>query len=267
LKHCLHYLVRYVPNLATGQFVNVGLLLYCPHAQYLDCLFTEDFDAVQRFHPEADLELLRELQPYFEQEIKEHENDLAGYIRGIEESYSNLIQLSDAQPWEAEDLEAALTQLFETYVGAWAGGPPKRDTRMRIKRRLADALERHGVIDHKALERDIPAAQWTGAGDTFTFDFGYTPVRPAPEPDRELRLIHALSLLRDSDLAETLKSKFDTVLEKAPAQLTVAHEDIADPSNALVRSSLSTLRSKHILLVPAGIFDQYARSVREELLV
>jgi hypothetical protein len=257
LKHGLYYPVRYVPNLATGRFVNVGLLLYCPDAQFLDCLFTDDFRDAERLDSQADLELLRELQPYFEQEIKEHENDLAGYIRGIEDSYSNLIQISDPELWAADDLEATLAQLFETYVGARAGGPPKPDTRMRIKRRLADALERHGVTGHKALEKDIPAAQWTCPSDTFTFDFGYTPVRPAREPDGELRLIHALSLLRDSDLAETLRSKFDTVLEKRPARLTVAHDDIDDPSNALVRSSQSALRSGHILLVPVAWFDQY----------
>lgn len=138
---------------------------------------------------------------------------------------------------------------------------------MRIKRRLADALERHGVIDHKALERDIPAAQWTGADDTFTFDFGYTPVRPLREPDRDLRLIHALSLLRDNNLAGTLKSKFDTVLRKRPARLTVAHEDVGEPANALVRSSQSTLQSGRILLVPIAMFDQYACWVQGELFV
>jgi len=266
LKHCLYYLARYVPNLATGRSVDVGLLLHCPDAQFLDCLFTDDFSAVQSFDPEADLELLRELQPYFEREIKEHENDFAGYIRGIEESYSNLIQISDAQRCVADDLGAALTRLFRTYVGARAGGAPKPDTRMRIKRHLADALERHGVIDHEGFDKGIPAAQWACAGDTFTFDFGYTPVRPAHEPDRDLMLIHALSLLRDNDLAETLKSEFDTVLRKRPAGLTVVHEDISDPSNALVQSSLGALRSRHILLVPVAWFNHYARWVRGDLL-
>jgi hypothetical protein len=249
------------------RFVNVGLLLYCPDVQYLDCLFTDDFRDAERLDPQADLELLRQLQPHFEQEIKEHENGLAGYIRGIEESYSNLIQLSDPQPWEAEDLEAALALLFETYVGARASGPPKPDTRMRVKRRLADALERHGVIDHKGLEKGMPAAQWTRAGDTFTFDFGYTPVRPAGGPHPELRLIHSLSLLRDGDLAETLRSNFEAVLKKRPARLIVAHEDIADPSNALVRSSQSALQSWQILLLPVAWFNQYARCVREDLLM
>jgi hypothetical protein len=138
---------------------------------------------------------------------------------------------------------------------------------MRIKRRLVDALERQGAIDHKALQKDIPAAQWTCAVDTFTFDFGYTPVRPDREPDRELMLIHAISLLRDNDLAETLRSKFDMVLKKRPARLTVAHEDITDPSNALVCSSQSTLRNRYILHVPVARFNECASWVRGELLI
>jgi hypothetical protein len=253
--------VRYVPNVVTGRFVNVGLFLYCPDAQFLDCLFTDDFRDIQHLHPQADLELLRELQPHFEQEIREQDKDLAGYIREIRESYSNLIQISDPQPCLADDPQATLSQLLETYVGARAAGPPKLDTRMRIKRRLADALERQGVIHDKAFEEDVPAARWTGTADTFTFDFGYTPAHPAPE----LWLIHALSLLRDDDLAETLRSKFDAVLGGHPARLIVAHEDIADPSNAHVRSSQDTLRGRNILLVPLAWFDDIARWVRWEL--
>jgi hypothetical protein len=124
LKDCSYYLVRYVPNLGTGKSVNIGVLLFCPDAQFLGCLFTDDFRDARRLDPQADLELLRQLQAYFEEEINEHGNDLAGYIRGIEESYSNLIQLSDPQPWQAEDLQATLALLFETCVGARPGGPP-----------------------------------------------------------------------------------------------------------------------------------------------
>jgi hypothetical protein len=81
-------LVRYVPNVATGQFVNVGLFLYSPQAQFLDCLFTDEFAAVERLHPHADLEFLRQLQAHFEQEIGEHEADLARYTGLIRTSSS-----------------------------------------------------------------------------------------------------------------------------------------------------------------------------------
>jgi len=265
LNHGSYYLLRYVPNVATGQFVNVGVFLYWPQVQFLDCLFTDDFSNVQRLHPEADLEFLRELQSHFEQEIGEHEKDLAGYIRKTQESYSGLVQISEPHRCIIDDPQSALSRLLKTYVGRRAAGPPKLDTRMRIKRRLAEALEQRGVLDHKAFHKDVHAAQWTGAGDTFTFDFGYRPVHPAGQLGHGVTLIHALSLLRDNELAETLRSKFDKALDKLPARLVVAHEDIADASNALVRSSQDALRDKHTLLVPLGSFQGLALRVRQEL--
>jgi hypothetical protein len=133
---------------------------------------------------------------------------------------------------------------------------------MRIKQHLADAFERHGLIDHKAFVKDVPAAQWTHAVGAFTFDFGYTAVRPA----RELRLIHALSLVRDKEVAETLRSRFEAVVERQPARLIVAHEDISNGSNAMVHSSQSVLRDSHILLVAVARFEEFARSIEAELL-
>ena len=262
MKHCVFYLIRYVPNASTGQFINIGVFLHCPQARFLDCLFTDDFGGVQQFHPQADLEFLRELQPHFEQEFSENEHCLPAYLDGIQGSYSNLIQMSDPQPTEADDFEARLSQLFKSYVHPEGGVNRKPDTRMRIKRRLADALERHGLIGDRRFESDIPSARWDRPSDGFVFDFGYT----VPDPAREQRLIHALSLLRDNELAETLKLEFSAVRSRLPSRLTVAHEDIDDPSNAMVRSSQDVLRDRHILLVALGQFDEFAQSIRAELL-
>jgi len=38
LKSCSYYLVRYVPHAEREEFVNIGLLLYSPVEQFLDCL-------------------------------------------------------------------------------------------------------------------------------------------------------------------------------------------------------------------------------------
>ena len=263
MKPCVFYLIRYVPNVSTGQFITVGVFLHCPQAQFLDCLFTEDLRGVQQFHPEADLEFLQELQPHFEREISENEKRLPAYIKGMQESYSNLIQMSDPQPIVADDLEAKLIELFRSYVSPEGSARLRPDTRMRIKRRLAEALERHGLIGDRRFESDIPVARWDGPGDGFVFDFGYT----VPNAARELRLIHALSLLRDNELAKTLKLKFSTVCSRLPSsRLTVAHEDIDDPSNAIVRSSQEVLRDRRIFLVALSQFDEFAQSVGAELL-
>jgi hypothetical protein len=242
--------------------MDIGVLLHCPQAQFLDCLFTEDIRGVQQFHPEADLEFLQELQPHFEREIGENEKRLPAYIKGMQESYSNLIQISEPQSIMADDLEAKLIELFRSYVRPEGGARLRPDTRMRIKRRLADALERHGLIGDRRFESDIPVARWDGPRDGFVFDFGYT----VPNAARELRLIHALSLLRDNELAKTLKLEFSTVCSRLrSARLTVAHEDIDDPSNAIQRSSREVLRDRHIFLVALARFDGFAQSIGAEL--
>ncbi|MGA2610994.1 MAG: DUF3037 domain-containing protein [Terriglobia bacterium] len=265
LKQCQYFLVRYVPDVVKQEFINIGLFLFCRAEQFLDCLFSDDFRRITRFHAQADTQFLKELQLHFEQQIEEHEADLEGYIHEMQQSYSNLIQLSPARTCLTADLRAQLQDLFERYVGARLTGPTKQDTRMRIKHRMTESLRRCGVYDHELFEKRIPASQWTGAGDPFAFDFGYKPPEQAGKPNGRLKLIHTLSLQRDSELAKALKLSFDRVLVKESSHLTVGHEDILDPDNAVVCFSQGILEDERIRLVPVSGFDKYAQSIREEL--
>jgi hypothetical protein len=267
LKQCSYFLVRYVPDVVKQEFINIGLFLFCSDEQFLDCLFSDDFRRITRFHAQADTQFLKELQPHFEQQIEEHEEDLDGYIAEMQQSYSNLIQLSPARTCLTADLSVQLQDLFDRHVGAPLTGPTKQDTRMRIKHRMTEALRRCGVLDRKFVERGIPASQWTGAGDPFVFDFGYRPLEQGGKPNGRLKLIHTLSLQRDNERAKALKWTFDRVLEKESSHLTVGHEDILDPDNPIVRSSQGILQGERIRLLPVSSFDEYAQSVRAELLM
>lgn len=267
LRECSYFLVRYVPDLPREEFLNIGVFLHSPAENFLDCLFTDDIRRIKRFHPQADTELLRELQSYFEEQIKEHESDLDGYVREMQESFSNLIQVTSPRPCLVAEPQAEMQELFARYVGARLTGPPAQDTRMRIKQRLTDAFRRQGLLDLKLFERRVEAQQWTGKGDPFCFDFGYRPVQVAGKPDGHVRLIHTYSLSRDYELVKALKWTFDRVLEKELADLTLAHEDPPTPLDDVVLSSQSILRHERIHLVPVSRFDAYAQSVRAELVM
>jgi hypothetical protein len=267
LKECSYFLVRYVPDVAKGEFINIGVFLFCPAEQFLDCVFSDDSRRIKRFHAQADAQFLRELQPHFEQQIGKHEGDLEGYVREMQQSYSNLIQLSLPRTCLTADLPAQLQDLFQRYVGARLAGPTEQDTRMRIKLRMTQSLRGSGVLEHKLFEKHIPASQWTAVGDPFVFDFGYKPPEQAGKPNGRLKLIHTLSLQRDSELAKALKWTFDRVLDKESCHLTVGHEDKPEPSHPLVRFSQDVLRHEHIRLVPVSGFDEYAQSIRAELLM
>lgn len=267
LKECSFMLVRYVPDLVRDEGLNIGIFLHSPEEEYLDCLFTDDFRRVKRFHEQADVDLLRELQQHFEQEIKEHENDLASYLRAIEESYSNLIQVTPPRTCLLHDPQEEIQELFSRYVGAPLGAPLPQDTRMRIKQRLHSALKRAGVLDHKLFEKRIPASKWTHEGDPFKFDYGYTPLRAGDKPNGQAKFVHALSLKRDNDLAAVLKDRILKVRAKEPAELTAVVEGLPGPGEDTAQSTQIILEEAQIALQPLSTVEEYAQSVGRELLM
>jgi len=265
LKPCSFFLVRYVPDIVRDEGLNIGLFIYSPQEDYLDCLFSDDFRRVRSFHPQADTDLLRELPSHFEQQIKERESSLADYVREMQESYSNLIQVTSPRPCLTADPQAEMQSLFSRYVGARAATAIEQDTRMRIKQRLTDALRRHGVLEHPAFEKRIPAAQWTGPGDPFTFDYGYRPVQVDGRPNGHVKFVHALSLKRDNDLAHVLANTLRYVREKEPADLTAVIEGLPQPGDETALHSQRVLADAQIALQPLAGLEDYAQSIRREL--
>jgi len=269
LKQCSYFLVRYVPDVVKGEFINIGVFLSCPAEHFLDCEFSNDWRRVYRFHADADTELLRDLQSHFQQqikEIKEQVEDLDGYVREMQQSYSNLIQLSPPRTCLTADLAAQLRDLFNRYVGAHLQAHAERGARILIKRQLTESLRKAGLLEiPKFFEKNVRASEWTQPDDPFIFDFGYTPTAQPDKPNGRIKLIHAHSMADDREAVESLVWTFEKVLEKEDSHLTVGHEDNPDRSNPQVRFSLSVLQHEHIRLVPVSGFDEYAQTVRAEL--
>ncbi len=265
LKECSFFLVRYVPDLVRDEYLNIGLFLHSPQERYLGCMFTDDFRRIKRFHPQADLELLRELQQHFEQEIDEQETDLEGYIRLMQDSFSNLIQVTSPRPCLLHEPQTEIQDLFSRYVGPRVSGPPPQDTRLRIKQRLTSAFVRAGIWER--LEKRISAEQWTHKGDPFTFDFGYRPVQVAGKPNGHVKFVHALSLKRDNEIAHVLANTIRYVRQREPAGLTAVVEGLPAPGDKTASHSQRILLDAEISLLPLSEIDSYAQSVRQELLI
>ncbi len=272
LRPCSFFLVRYVPDIVRDEGLNIGLFLYSPQEEYLDCLFTDDFRRLRAFHPQADLEFLRELPGHFEQEIKEREKQLEQYIREMQESYSNLIQVTAPRPCLAADPQGEMQNLFARYVGVRPAAALEPDTRMRIKQRLNDALKRHGLLEYKPFEKRVPAAQWTGPGDPFTFDYGYRPVQVDGKLNGHFKFIHALSFSRDNELAKALRWTFEKVRETEKGKgldvhLSVVHENLVEPISPVAQSSRSILEDERVHFVAVAQVDTFSQSIRREMLM
>lgn len=264
-KECSLYLVQYVPDVVRGEFLNIGVFLFSPQENYLGCLFTDDFRRIKRFHPQADLEFLRELQQDFEQQIDEHSDELEIFLSWMGQSYSNLVQIAPVRACLLRDPAAEIQDVFNRYVGARVEGPLPVDTRVRIKQRLRLSFVRAGLWDRPELERNISAARWTQPNDTFAFDFGYRPPEIAGRPNGHMKFIHSLSLKRDVELAKVLVYTMEHVRRGEPAELTAVVEGTATGEDEAATLSQSILVEAGISIQPVTLADQYAQSVRHEL--
>jgi Protein of unknown function (DUF3037) len=266
-KKCQLFLVRYVPDPVRGESVNIGIFLHSPQERYLGCLFANDVRRVKRFHPKADLDLLRELQQDFEKQIDEAGDNLEKYIQEMRDSFSNLIQLDEPRSCLLADPQNEIQSIFARYVGERTAGPPPEDTRLRVKQRLTAALSEAGVWEH--MERRIPVERWTHAGDPFAFDYGYVPLQVAGRPNGHVHFIHAHSLKRDVDAkaAKVLVYSLERVRRKEGAQLTAVVEAPAATDDRVASLSQRILTEGDIKVHPVALAAELAQTVRHELMI
>ncbi|MGH9352789.1 MAG: DUF3037 domain-containing protein [Terriglobia bacterium] len=256
LKPCSYFVVRYAANLLRSEALNIGVLLHCPEERYLGCLFAGDFRWVRRFDPRADLELLGELQRDFEEQFELRERDPEGYLRELSESLSNTIQLEGPRACLLEDPTLEIQELYARNVGRGAARLPGEDTRVRVKQRLTAAFVHAGIWE--LLEKRIAGGRWTQPGDPFTFDYGY-------QHDGSIRLIHALSLRHDTQLAKTLVYTLDCVRRREGAALTAVIEGLPAPEDRIALATRSILEEGRIALQPVEGVGAFAQAVRAEL--
>jgi len=123
-KHLFEYaVIRVVPRVDREEFLNVGVILYCPHLKFLELSYTLDPTRLLSFSPALDLP-----------EIEEHLNAFGNITRGSKEggpigkldmpsrfrwltaTRSTILQTSRVHPGFCADPPAALAKLHQTLV-------------------------------------------------------------------------------------------------------------------------------------------------------
>ena len=59
--------IRIVPRVERGEFLNVGVVLYCARQKFLGCKYYLDKDRLLSFSPEIDIELVEQGLVAFDQ--------------------------------------------------------------------------------------------------------------------------------------------------------------------------------------------------------
>jgi hypothetical protein len=265
---CEFFLVRYVPDPVKNEFVNIGVLLReAGQPESTIVRFTKDWSRVRCVDPDADTAMLEALETEVRRRLLENGQPV---MRVLEDSFSNLLQITSSKACLAESIPAEIEQLMALHVETRKReAVSRRSGRAAIHARMRTEFERAGVWD--LLRKRIAAASYTQPGDPLRIDCGY-------RPNGVIRMFHAVSLDGDSELAKVLAFSFPALaegvrrVENAELELTAVVEPVRDrvedPERLMqYRFAVETMEAQRIRVLTTSDMGRAAERAREELRV
>lgn len=267
---CEFFLVRYVADVARGEFTNIGVLLR-EAAQPTGGVvrFTRDWSRVRCLSGDVDIEMLEALEAEIKVRLREPLGEQRPIVDLLDETLSNAVQIAPGRACLAESLPAEIEQLMRMYVEPVRKPRQTRETgRLAIAGAMRREFERAGVWE--LLRKRIAAAAYTQAGDSMKLDCGY-------RPNGTIRMFQAVSLRNDAEAAKVLaysaprlRAGVDRV-EGAKLELTA----IVEPIRALgedgdarerYRYGVESMEEQEIRVLTTGDLPRVAETAKRELL-
>jgi hypothetical protein len=262
-RACQFYLLRYVPNIVRGEFVNLGVLLYDPADQRLYApRLLDNFRRIRRLHPWADLEVLAALERQIEEAAPAQPEELPAYLERLQQ-FSNLLEFTEPKAVLTTDPVAELDRLYDTYVAE-----PRYPTRLAaaversrawIRAQLNSALRGAGLWEK--LERGVRVEEFTHRGDRFRFDFGY-------RHNGQRGFLHSLALEREVDRAKVLAYTMERIATRLAAEQLAARCAAiveAPPQSDTAELSARILAEQAIAVVPVAELTDFTTRLRQQL--
>ncbi len=260
------FLLRYVPDVVKGEFVNFGLVTLVEEesgVEIVDVRYARSWERVLRLDPQTEVDVLEALRKEISGEIGKARG-VADLLRRMEDSFSGAVQMSRAMPVLSEQ-PAAME--IETVAKTFLEATPLSRTRelsgrQQILHTMREELDRAGVL---RLLKPIPAFKYTKKGDPFVFDFGYV-------AGMQTKLLHAVSLKARVDAGVMLASRYPEIREsmaKMPEPivpfLTAIVDDDLNLDGEEVKFALSMMRENGIRVEAAARMPEIALEVKADL--
>lgn len=264
-----YFLLRYMPNVVRGEFVNIGLVMTenDKAGGFAGVHFTKDWRHARLVDPNVDVEVLEALGREIQARISD-DNARADLLQQMMDSWSNLIQTSPLHQILTEDparelsyLARALVEMPRAVEGVELE-PSQRRGRRWIRSEMGNAFRAAGIWDQ--MMKDVPASPYTNLKDDFTFDFGYT-------VGNDVRLFHAVSLV---DIGQEtrmfplrvakIRPRMAQMREKRP-YFTAVVEDSYDMEAEAVATVLAFMKDEEIRVERVREMARIAETARVEL--
>ena len=274
---CEFFLIRYVPDVVKGEFVNIGVLLREAGADAnvrAQVRFTRDWSRVRCMDAEADLGLLESLEQEIAARLRVGASlrDPKTVMEVLEDTLSNSLQMTEAKATLAENMATEMELLLRLYV------EPIKVPKVRLKSgraAIATAMrtEFEKVGAWALMRKRIAASMYTRPGDPLKIDCGY-------RPNGVVRMFHAVSLEGDVEAAKVLAYSVPQLregvdrVEGAKLELTAVVEqlrsvgnvdDASDEATERYRFGVETMERQEIRVVTLGDLARAAATAQREL--
>jgi len=274
---CEFFLIRYVPDVVKGEFVNIGVLLREAGADATvraQVKFTRDWSRVRCMDAEADLGLLEALEQEIAARLRVGASlrDPKTVMEVLEDTLSNSLQMTEAKATLAENMATEMELLLRLYV------EPIKVPKVRLKSgraAIATAMrtEFEKVGAWALMRKRIAASMYTRPGDPLKIDCGY-------RPNGVVRMFHAVSLEGDVEAAKVLAYSVPQLregvdrVEGAKLELTAVVEqlrsvgnvdDASDEATERYRFGVETMERQEIRVVTLGDLARAAATAQREL--
>jgi hypothetical protein len=263
LRKLEYFVLRYVADAATDEFVNFGLIVVEPRTGeegFSEARFRKNWERVESYDPDVDIEMLEALGREIDEQLKSLPGQ-AGLVRLVETSYSGVIQLSETRGCMTNDPAKEIEKLASIYFRDIHASSSKRESRgtRLIRSRIKVAFEQAGVSN--LIMRNIPASPYTREGDPLKFDFGY-------RVGDEIKLFHAVSLQRDLDVGMILAARYPKIadgikkLAQATPVLTAVLNDDLDRGREEIQFALGMMEEARIRVAAVKEMSTLAEQAR-----
>ena len=260
------FLLRYVPNAAREEFVNIGLVMRETGGDgggFAEIHFTANWQRARCLDPDIDVGMLEALGRDMEKRLKDV-NQQALLLHEMMDSYSNALQLSPIRRCTAEDPAQEFKDLARQLVEMrWDSHPVNMMPtagRKWIHTQMSEAFVAEGVWDF--LVKDIKASTYTIPEDDFVLDFAYP-------FGNEFKIFHAVSLatvgretrmfpLRVAKIAEGMK-------KKVSPNFTAVVENQFNEEDKAVKTVLAFMANEKITVRRLEEMPRIAQEARQDL--
>lgn len=264
------FLLRYVPDAVKDEFVNIGLVMIESGADgsgFADVRFTRDWRRVRCLDPQADVEALEALASDVRSQFGQLK-DPAILLHWLEDSFSNLIQISPSKGCLAENPELEIEIMASMYlqphkVLRHESSQRKSSPHQKILDKMQEEWKRAGVWE--LITKGVSVERFTKPGDPFkSFDFGY-------RVGNDYKIFHAVSLIKSIDPAVRLAYRYPQIademmrLDQLRPVLTAMVDDDLDRGRADVGFAFEAMKESKIQIVGAAEMPQIAKSAMREL--